>query len=138
MRLSKHRRPTSAKINMTPMIDIVFLLIIFFITVSQVSEMNRERLTLPEQPGAEDQQPVILTVNVNREGMIIVSGAAYQLSELIALVGDELAQLNDDPDRLTVVLRADRRGASEAVNDVVKALARLQVRKIRFAVQVPG
>lgn len=123
--------------NMTPMIDIVFLLIIFFMTVSQVSELNRERLELPRQAGSEDQQPAVLTININQAGDTIVGGTFYPLSDLIALVADELARLGDDPSRLTVVLRADRRVPSEAVNRTVQALARLDVRKVRFPVQVP-
>jgi biopolymer transport protein ExbD len=137
MRLSKRRRTTSARINMTPMIDIVFLLIIFFMTVSQVSEINREQLALPQQPGSEDQKPAVLTINFTADGQIIVGGAIYRMPELIALVADELTRLGDDPTRLTVVLRADRDVASGVVNDVVDALTSLDIRKVRFPVEVP-
>ena len=51
MRLSKHRRAGVPLMNMTPMIDVVFLLLIFFMTVSQVSQINRERLRLPKEKG---------------------------------------------------------------------------------------
>ena len=137
MRLSKRRRTTRAGINMTPMIDIVFLLIIFFMTVSQVSEVNRERLALPQQPGAEDQKPVVLTINVTADGAIVVSGRVHDLSGLIALVADELARLGDDPTRLTVVLRADRNADTSVVNSIVEPLARMDIRKVRFPVEVP-
>lgn len=137
MRLSKRRRATSVHMNMTPMIDVVFQLLIFFMTVSQVSEVSRERLELPRQPGTEDQQPAVLTINVNQQGELIIGGIVYELSELIALVADELARLGDDPSRLTVVLRADRRVPSEFVNRTVAALARLDIRKVRIPVQVP-
>ena len=43
------------QLNLTPMIDVVFLLLIFFMTVSQVSKINKERLDLPQQQGAEEQ-----------------------------------------------------------------------------------
>ena len=42
MRLSKHHG-TKLEINMTPMIDVTFLLLIFFMTVNQVSKAQRER-----------------------------------------------------------------------------------------------
>ena len=122
---------------MTPMIDIVFLLIIFFMTVSQVSEVNRERLELAQQAGSLDQKPAILTINFAQDGSIIVGGVEYELSELIALVADELTRLGDDPTRLTVVLRADRRVVSGVVSDVVRALASMDIRKVQFPVQVP-
>ncbi len=137
MRLSKRRRVTSVRMNMTPMIDVVFQLLIFFMTVSQVSEVNRERLELPRQPGAEDQRPAVLTINVNQRGELIIGGIVYELSELVALVADELVRLGDDPSRLTVVLRADRRVSSEFVNRTVAALAQLDIRKVRIPVQVP-
>ncbi|MFW6171154.1 MAG: ExbD/TolR family protein [Planctomycetota bacterium] len=123
--------------NMTPMIDIVFLLIIFFMTVSQVSEVNRERLKLPEQPGSRDQESSVLTINFAADGSIVVGGLKHSFSELIGLVADELARLGDDPTRLTVVLRADREVASGVVNRVVEALAKMDIRKVRFPVQVP-
>lgn len=137
MRLSKRRMATRVQMNMTPMIDIVFLLIIFFMTVTQVSRVNRERLELPQQPGAEDQKPAVLTVNVDQAGAILVSGSIYQLADLIALVADELARVGDDPSRLTVVLRTDQRAVSRTTNDIMRALARLQIHQVRIAVQVP-
>jgi biopolymer transport protein ExbD len=137
MRLTKRRRSTTALMNMTPMIDVVFLLNIFFITVAQVSEMNNVRLELPRQQGSDDQAPSVLTINIDQNGELIIGGTTYHLSELISLVADEVARLGDDPSRLTVVLRADRRGTSQMVNRTVNALARLDIRKVRIPVQVP-
>jgi biopolymer transport protein ExbD len=137
MRLSKHKHRTTADMNMTPMIDIVFLLIIFFMTVSQVSEINRQRLQLPQLQGSEDQKRTTLTVNVDREGDIVVSGNRTPMTRLLAIVSQELAKVGDDPTRLTVVLRADERGTSRTVNEIVKALARLQITRVRMAVEVP-
>ena len=137
MRLSKHRHGTNVEMNMTPMIDIVFLLIIFFMTVSQVSEVNRERLELPELAGSEEQKRSSLTVNVDREGQVIVSGNSITSGELLAYVSRELAQVDDDPSRLNVVIRADERGTSRAVNRIVSSLAKLQLSRVRIAVEVP-
>jgi len=138
MRLSKRKRETRAAMNMTPMIDIVFLLIIFFMTVTQVSKINREQVELPQLQGAEDQKPMTLTVNVDRDGTIVVSGNQVTTSRLLAIVSRELAKVGDDPNRLTVVLRADRRGTSRVVNEIVKSLARLQITRVRIAVEVPS
>jgi biopolymer transport protein ExbD len=135
MRLSKRRRPTRAAMDMTPMIDIVFLLLIFFMTVSQVSEINKERLELPQLKGSEDQQPTTVTVNVTEAGAIVVSGNELSMPELVALVGDQLGSVGDDPSRLTIVLRADRRGTSRAVNEVITRLSQLGVTQVRIAVE---
>jgi biopolymer transport protein ExbD len=137
MRLSKRRHGTSVDMNMTPMIDIVFLLIIFFMTVSQVSEVNSERLELPELTGAEEQKRTSLIINVDQQGQVIVSGNAITMGELLAYVSRELAGVGDDPSRLHVVIRGDERGTSATVNEIVRSLARLQISRVRLAVEVP-
>lgn len=137
MRLTKRRRNTRPEMDMTPMIDIVFLLIIFFMTVTQVSKLNKERLELPKLKGTEDQKPSVLTVNVTEAGDIIVSGRTLTAGDFVSLVNRELRRLGDDPNLLHVVIRADQRGASAGVNTVVTALDNLQIRRVRIAVEVP-
>jgi biopolymer transport protein ExbD len=137
MRLSKHRRTTIAEMDMTPMIDIVLLLIIFFMTVTQVSELNRERLKLPRLIGSEDQKQTTMTINVDAAGQVLVSGNSMSVAQLLTLVSAELTKLGDDPQRMTVVLRADQRGDCRTVNQIVSALGRMQISRLRIAVQVP-
>lgn len=122
---------------MTPMIDVVFLLLIFFMVVSQVSRVNSERLELPKQKGTEDQEPTTLIVNVNKEGEVIVSANVISVPELVGIVAEQLAQKGNDPSRLTINLRADARAASRTVNEIVSALAKLDVTQVRIAVEVP-
>jgi biopolymer transport protein ExbD len=57
------------------------------------------------------------------------------LAQLVHLANDELAKVGQDPGRLTVVLRADRRGTCRAVNEVVALLVRLDITRIRIAVE---
>lgn len=135
MRLSKRRRATIAEMNMTPMIDIVFLLLIFFMTVSQVSEVNKVQLSLPKLEGSDDQRPATVTLNINADGDMIVGGRAMSLGELLGVVSTELQKVGDDPSRLHVVIRADERSESRPVNQVVSALGRMQITKVRIAVQ---
>ena len=121
---------------MTPMIDIVFLLIIFFMTVTQVSEINKEQLDLPKLKGSDDQQETNLTINVDEQGRVVVSGNRVSVPEVVFMVGEELRRVGGDPRRLTIVLRADERGTSKTVNEIVTALAQFQITKVRIAVQV--
>jgi biopolymer transport protein ExbD len=137
MRLSKHRRKMTAEMDMTPMIDVTFLLLIFFMTVSQVSSSNKTQLELPKLKGTEDQKPSVLTVNVTEPGELIVSGREYSISEFVSLVNRELRRVGDDPNLLGIVIRADQRGTSAGVNSVVSALNKLQIKRVRIAVEVP-
>jgi biopolymer transport protein ExbD len=137
MRLTKHRRNTRPEMDMTPMIDIVFLLIIFFMTVTQVSKLNKEQLELPKLKGTEDQKPSVVTVNVTETGAIRVSGRTLSSGDFVSMVNRELRRVGDDPNLLGIVIRADQRGASAGVNAVVAALNKLQIKRVRIAVEVP-
>ena len=138
MRLTKHKRKTMAAMNMTPMIDIVFLLIIFFMTVTQVSEINKKRVQLPKLKGSEDQQPSTVIINVDESGTIEIAGRSRTVLETMSLVGNELANVGNEPLNLTIVIRADRRGSSRTVNELVRSLSKLGIKQIRYTVQSEG
>jgi biopolymer transport protein ExbD len=121
--------------NMTPMIDVTFLLLIFFMTVNQVSKTNSEPVELPHLPGSREQVERPLIVNIDRAGQIFVSGIPLPAAGLVSLVAAEVAAHHNDPAQVNVVLRADRRGDCRAVNEVVALLVRLDIRKVRVAVR---
>jgi len=137
MRLTKHKRKTLGGMNMTPMIDIVFLLLIFFITVTQITKINKERMELAKQKGSIDQKPTNLTINITQDGAVVISGREMTVPELIVQVGKELQRVGDDPSLITVSIRADQRGDSSSVNEVVSALENLNIKKVMIAVEVP-
>jgi biopolymer transport protein ExbD len=134
MRLTKGHQ-TKLEINMTPMIDVTFLLLIFFMTVNQVSKTQREQLDLPQLSGTQDQSQEALVVNVDRDGQIIVSASPLTLPQLIGIMSAELSKVNNDPNQITVLLRADRRGNCRTVNEIVTALVRLNIHRVRLAVE---
>src|SRR3954469_19848915 len=107
MRLSKHHR-TKLEINMTPMIDVTFLLLIFFMTVNQVSKAQREEIPLPQLAGTQDQSEEALVINVRDNGEIVVSSNIVTLRKLIVIASTELASVGKDESRLRVLVRASR------------------------------
>jgi biopolymer transport protein ExbD len=138
MKLYKRRHANQLAVNMTPMIDVTFLLIIFFVTVNQVSRVNRSEVELPKLPGTQDQVEGSLTVNIDQTGRIVVAGQAVSLPALAAMVGDELDKADGEPARVTVVLRIDRRGDCRTVNQVVDLLERSQITRVRLSTEKPS
>jgi biopolymer transport protein ExbD len=124
--------------DMTPMIDVVFQLIIFFMTVSQQSQLEDVQLELPRTAGVQDQGPTTITVNLTVDDRIIVSGDAYDLDGLDGLISRELVAAGGNPDRVQVVLRVDRRSDSALANRVMTRLKQAGIVRTRIAVQVPG
>lgn len=114
---------TTIELDMTPMIDCVFLLLIFFMCVSEIAKADLEELTLPyanyaepDQKGREADKTVV--VNVKQlsptEAKIRNKGTSYTPEELDAMFRIEsLATKEKDPETglelstLNLLIRAD-------------------------------
>lgn len=99
----------SLNINLTPVIDVMVLLLIFFIGVSQFAREEREVDTrLPQvveaRPLAMGNRQII--VNINQRGEFIVTGERYNEEQLTALLHQETSK---NPEMQTVQIRADER-----------------------------
>lgn len=110
-------------IELTPVIDMVFLLLIFFLVTTTYHQVEREmKIALPE---AESAAPISvalrdLVVNVDDEGNIFVAGRAMTLEELRTLVTDSI----DANPNQKVTVRGDREasyGNVARVLDICKA-----------------
>lgn len=138
MKLSKKtNRGGTLALNMTPMIDCVFLLLIFFMSCTQVSIVNKSPLDPPEQKGTEDQSEATITINVDKDGDIIITQAVYTLPQAVVLVTETIADKKGNLDLVNVVLRVDRQAKSGVVNDLIKALEKLQITNVRFTTKEP-
>jgi biopolymer transport protein ExbD len=134
MRLARPRH-ARLEINMTPMIDVTFLLLIFFMTVNQMSRTNKEPIPLPASKGTQDQSEGNLTINVDLEGQVIVSANPVTQAELAGLLQGAIREARDDPGNVTIVLRAHRDGNCRTVNEVIRTLNKLEIRRVRMAVE---
>ena len=121
------------KLQMAPMIDLVFLLIIFFMTASHLSSSQNVRLEMPEaSKGAiPKERPDRWTVNVMKDGAI------YSGSQLIADV-DELrlivaARVKTDPN-VKAYIRADKQAPHKYVKKVMGAMAAAGIGDFIFGV----
>lgn len=129
------RRYGMVALDMTPMIDVVFLLLIFFLVTAQMSEMASTPVTLPEQEGTEQESEgaIGLVVNLDAAGVIVVGSDAFEPEGLIALAKDALAR---EPSAVPVV-RADRRAPAARLNEVVEGLRSGGCRAVRVATTRP-
>jgi biopolymer transport protein ExbD len=136
MRLNTFQKRKALEINMTPMIDVVFQLLIFFMTCTQVSEASREQLELPKLQGSEDQATSEIVVNVDQAGDLRIGSEAGSATELVAVCLDEARRNHGgDATRLRITVRIDRRATCRTPNEVVAALSKAGITKVRLAVQ---
>jgi biopolymer transport protein ExbD len=115
------KKTKNAEDNMIPMINIVFLLLIFFMIAGQITAVQNQDIVLPK---AESGVPIIekkVTLQLTDTNQIFFNGRGVLLDEL----GRELDALGTDETRVS--LQADRR--VKAV-DLDKVLTILRARKI--------
>ncbi len=76
MNLNKHDPETNMDMDMTPMIDVVFLLIIFFMVITDLTQQDLEDLVLPVAKNAVadkvDPNAFRPIVNIKTDGQILV------------------------------------------------------------------
>jgi len=117
-------------LNMTPMIDVVFQLIIFFMYTSQFAQMSRTPINLPEEAGesGETADPSALVIDVRGDGSFVVDGQDVDLDRLARMVLVEINKAKDDAAGLDVLIRADRTCPSAHINAIARELADIGVR----------
>ncbi len=97
-------------LEMTPLIDMVFLLLIFFLVATTFQQTEREmQIALPHAAFSGPISTALreIIINVDEEGTIIVSGRTIEPDDLRALVEDTTAA---NPDQ-KVTVRGDRDSA---------------------------
>lgn len=116
----RRRRGLDADLDLTPMVDVVFLLIIFFmVSTTFITIESGLPVDLPDAQTAVAQPSNMPTVTVTRDGSVYFAGSAVQEAQLALLVRDEINRTGVT----TVILRADRdvpHGTAVRIMDLIK------------------
>jgi biopolymer transport protein ExbD len=142
MRLSgkKRKRNDAFDIVITSMLDINFLLIMFFMMTAQFQKENRAPLELPPERGEQEARhdEAGLVINITSRGEIIIGHDPISLEELKQRVQMEIdTQPQGKADTVKLMVRCDKRTVSEQFNKVVAMLRELGVGTIRIATEMP-
>jgi biopolymer transport protein ExbD len=132
------RSPGELGIDMTPMIDVVFQLIIFFLVSSHlVKQETQVQLPLPvATSGDKDvaEANARLTVNVVGEGQLLLAGREVTADELTVRLAEKLKELGND---VEVRIRSARNVPYARVEPVMVSCAKAGVWNVTFAVYRP-
>ena len=127
-----HRNKKSASFNLTPLIDVVFLLLIFFmLTTTFVNLENRIKVDLPtgDFAAAEPSENIIVTITENNT--IYFNGKLIDPSKLTESVATEI---KDEPEKI-VILEADKNVLHGKVIRVLDLLKKGGAERIAIATQ---
>jgi len=127
------RRKDDLDLNITPLIDVVFLLLIFFM-VSTTFEMKSEiNLKLPESSETlRELKPDSIMIAIDSQGRVFVNDNPLVNSQ-ISTVREAIRQANTDLTDPAVVINADANATHQSVVRVMDAARQLSLTKITFA-----
>ncbi|MGJ7902868.1 ExbD/TolR family protein [Lysobacter sp. 1R34A] len=137
MRIRDHRADDEPEINLVPLIDVILILIIFFVVTATFDARSVLKLELPRATGEPSgDASKALIVLVNAEGRYFVGDREVLRDDLESLKTTIAEVAGSDRDR-AVMLRADARTPYQAVVTVYDALGQLGFRRIMSATAPP-
>ncbi len=128
----RSRGPALPQIQMTAMMDVIFLLLCFFVTTSVFSQWEYEvDLTLPSarSGAASTRLPGEIILNVRPDGTVSLNGRTFRGDELDALLRRVAGYLPGQP----VTLRADAETPYRALMAVIDACRLAGIANVSFA-----
>jgi biopolymer transport protein ExbD len=148
MNLAKHDPETEMDMDMTPMIDVVFLLIIFFMVITDMTQQDLEELQLPvaqnavaDKPNPDEFRPI---VNIKTDGSIWVKRRMYfdpenpddykEIRGYLTDVADKMEKENNLPNE-PLLIRADMNTPFKYVQKVMEQCGYkgIQIWKVQLA-----
>ena len=93
-------KKTSTRIDMTPMVDLAFLLLTFFVMTTTLNKPQTMEITMPEKPKAEDKQPVVNEKRV----LTLVLGAENKVYWYLGITDPKVELSNFSNDGIRKIL----------------------------------
>ena len=120
MKFVRRNKSRSPGLSLTSMLDVIFLLLCFFVTVSVFSQWENEisiKLPSAETSDEPDRLPGEIIVNLAKDGTVIVNGKMLELADLQARLKKVAKFYPGQP----VIIRADKELAYEKLVKVIDA-----------------
>lgn len=130
-------------ISMTSMIDVVFLLLIFFMVTTTFDRQTEVKIELPEAEGSEvEGHSKTVTMDIDADGVYYLKGEdglSHVLADQTrATLKQELGKLAEHSRQLPFVINTDGRTPSEAVLKVLDIASQVGFNHITFSTLYPA
>lgn len=135
----RRRAKVAQDVNVTPLIDVVFLLLIFFMVSTTFTKETHLKVNLPEADAPPSQSvPGSIDILITAEGNYSLNGVALVNQQIKTLMAG-LKQLSAEPHSDTVLtITADAKTPHQAVVTAMDAAGRLGFVKINILTQEPA
>ncbi|MFC4727560.1 ExbD/TolR family protein [Coralloluteibacterium thermophilus] len=135
MNLGRARAREENELNLVPLIDVILVLIIFFVITTTFTSRSALQVQLPEASLSDDSaQREALVLMIDADGRIFVGDQEVLRRDAEAVKAAIVAVAGDDRER-PVTLRADGRTPHQAVVMAMDALGQLGFARLSVATQ---
>jgi len=133
MRIRDRRAEDVPELNLVPLIDVILVLIIFFVVTTTFDTRSMLKLELPRADArAAEPEENTLSVLVNADGRYFIDDREALRTDIEAIKATIVEVAGDDRER-PVLLRADARTQHQAVVTAMDALGQLGFRRVAIA-----
>lgn len=129
---TKRAQSQGCEVDMTPMIDVVFQLIIFFIVTIKMDESKNEKIELepsPHGPIITDASPREIVIEIDKRGWISIRGAQLTPEKLRGIMINRYRKFGEFP----VLIRGDYRAKHQDIRRVMDICTEANIWRINFA-----
>lgn len=123
MRFSAQRKHRIRSFDLTPMIDVVLQLIIFFMFTSQLGQVTQTQIDLPIEPGEKTPASAApsFVLDMTESGELLLEARPISLVQFFRLVDLEIRRAGG-PEQVSILIRPDRLAAAQHLNDLASRL----------------
>lgn len=134
----RKQRKEMVQLNLTPLIDVVFLLLIFFMVSTSFTRENQLQINLPEA-SAEEVSVISqgLTLTIRENGTYALNGRILASSSIEVLKKALMAESQGKVDQ-SLLLVADANASHQSVVWAMDAAGQLGFVNLRISTQEPG
>lgn len=125
------------QINLTPLIDVVFLLLIFFMVTTTFTRETRLAVNLPEADGEQvEQTPSTIEISVSQGGTYAIDGRPLVNSQLDTLM-QALEETSNGNKDILLILIADAQASHQSVVTAMDAIGKSGFSRLSIATRKP-
>ncbi|MCU7800672.1 MAG: biopolymer transporter ExbD [gamma proteobacterium symbiont of Lucinoma myriamae] len=133
----RHRKAEELDVNVTPLIDVVFLLLIFFMVSTTFDRQSELNIELPEASGEiSESEKVEIEIFIGPAGKFIINGNEVINTQIDTLLRAMREAAGDDDDP-RIIISADKNATHQAVMTAMDAARQMGFVHITFSAVKP-
>jgi len=131
----RHQLSTLSELNVTPLLDLAFVLLIIFMITTPLME-NSSNLVLPTNKAAEKavEPSQVEMISIDKDALVTINGAPVAADAIEAAI----ATLKESKPDLAVVIRAHKELSVQKLVDLMDALKKAGITKVGVVSTAPG